>query len=92
MVRGFLASLKAVRQEKKEVINFIGRKYGLEPEVAEEVYGVMMQNLTEDGTVPEQVLQELLEQNKVETGVKKDLPLSSVVDYRILREVAKDFR
>lgn len=92
MVRGFLASLKAMRQEKKEVINFIGRKYGLEPEVAEEVYGVMMQNLTEDGTVPEQVLQELLEQNKAETGVKKDLPLISVVDYRILREVAKDFR
>lgn len=52
----------------------------------------MMQTLTEDGTVPESVLGDLLEQNKAETGVKKDIPLSSVVDYRILREAAKDFR
>lgn len=92
MIRGFLASLHAVKREKKEVVPFIGRKYGLEAEVAEEVYGIMLQNLTEDGTVPESVLLELLEQSRSETGVKKDIPLSSVVDYRILREVAKDFR
>lgn len=92
MIRGFLASLNAVKREKKEVVHFIGRKYSLEPDVAEEVYGIMVQNLTEDGTVPESVLLELLEQSRSETGVKKDIPLSSVVDYRILKEVAKDFR
>ncbi len=92
MLRGFLASLNAVKREKKDVINFIGRRYSLEPDVAEEVYGAMLQNLTEDGTVPESVLLDLLEQTKAETGVKKDIPLPSLVDYRVLKEVAKDFR
>ena len=92
MLRGFLATLNVVKREKKEVINFIGRQYSLEPDVAEEVYGVMVQNLTEDGTVPESVLLDLLEQTKAETGVKKEIPLSSIVDYRLLKEVAKDFR
>ena len=92
MLRGFSASLSAVRREKKEVVNFIGRKFNLEPEVAEEVYGIMLQTLSEDGTVPESVLLELLEQTKAEAGVKKEIPLASIVDYRLLKEVAREIR
>ena len=92
MLRGFLATLNAVKREKKEVTNFIERKYSIEPDVAEEVYGVMVQALTEDGTVPESALQDLLEQTKAEVGVKKDIASSSIVDYRLLKEAAKHFR
>ena len=92
MLRGFLVTLNAVKREKKEVTNFIERKYSIEPDVAEEVYGVMVQALTEDGTVPESALQDLLEQTKAEVGVKKDIASSSIVDYRLLKEAAKHFR
>ncbi len=90
VLRGFLRALRAVRQEKKDVTDFIARKFNLEPQVAEETYKVVLQTLSEDGTVSAEVLQDLLEQVKKETGVTRDISVNDIVDYRILREVAKE--
>ena len=88
MLRGFMRSLKAVREEKKDFTDFIGRKFNLEPRVAEETYQVVLQTLTEDGTVSQQVLEDLLERTKKETGIKRDIAVQDIVDYRLLREVS----
>jgi predicted transcriptional regulator len=88
MLRGFMRSLRAVREEKKDFIDFIGRKFNLEPRVAEETYQVVLQTLTEDGTVSQPALEDLLEQMKKETGVKREISVQDIVDYRLLREVA----
>src|SRR5215470_14425456 len=88
MLRGFMRSLRAVREEKKDFIDFIGRKFNLEPRVAEETYQVVLQTLTEDGTVSRQALEDLLEQMKKETGVQREISVQEIVDYRLLREVA----
>ncbi|TAJ75145.1 ABC transporter substrate-binding protein [bacterium] len=90
MLRGFLRSLKAIKRDRKEVSEFIGRKFNLEPQVADEAYGVILQTLSEDGTVSQQALQDLLEQVKKETGVTRDISVNDIVDYRMLREVAKE--
>lgn len=90
VLRGFLNSLKAVRQERKELTEFIGRKFNLEPQVADEAYGIVLQTLSEDGTVSQKVLQELLEQIKKETEVKREIVVTDIVDYRMLREVAME--
>ena len=90
VLRGFLRSLKAVKRDKREVIEFIGRKFNLEPQVAEEAYGVVLQTLSEDGTVSQQALQDLLEQVKKEAGIKREIAVGDIVDYRFLREVAKE--
>ncbi len=90
MLRGFLRSLKAVKRDRKEVSEFIGRKFNLEPQVADEAYGVILQTLSEDGTVSQQALQDLLEQVKKEAGVKREILVGDIVDYRLLREVAKE--
>jgi NitT/TauT family transport system substrate-binding protein len=90
VLRGFLRSLKAIKQEKREVTEFIARKFNLEIPVADETYGVVLQTLSEDGTVSQQVLQELLEQTKKETGVKREIAVEEIVDYRFLREVARE--
>ena len=58
--------------------------------MADEVYGIVLQALSDDGTVSQQVLQEFLEQVKKEAGVKKQIALTDIVDYRILKEVAKE--
>lgn len=58
--------------------------------MADETYGVVLQTLSEDGTVSQQVLQELLEQTKKETGVKREIAVEEIVDYRFLREVARE--
>ena len=90
VLRGFLRSLKAVKRDKREVIEFIGRKFNLEPQVAEEAYGVVLQTLSEDGTVSQQVLQDLLEQVKKEAGIKREIAVGDIVDYRLLREVMRE--
>jgi NitT/TauT family transport system substrate-binding protein len=89
VLRGFLNTLKAVRTEKKEFTEFIVRKFNLDLPVAEEVYKFALDILTEDGTISEPVLREYLEQVKKEAGVKREIPLSEMVDYRLVREVAK---
>ncbi len=89
VLRGFLETLKAVRKESKEFIGFMGRRFNLEPQVAEEVYGYMLDFSTEDGTIDEGALREYLEQIKKEAGMKKAIALSDIVDYRLLREVAR---
>ncbi len=90
MLRGFLRSLKAVKRDRKEVSEFIAKKFTLEPQVANEAYGVILQTLSEDGTVSQQALQDLMEQVKKEAGVKREISVGDIVDYRILREVAKE--
>ncbi|MBI4522988.1 MAG: ABC transporter substrate-binding protein [Deltaproteobacteria bacterium] len=90
VLRGFLRSLKAFKQDKKEATEFIARKFVLEPQVADEVYGIVLHTLSEDGTVSQQVLQEFLEQVRKEPGTKKQIALGEIVDYRLLREAAKE--
>jgi NitT/TauT family transport system substrate-binding protein len=90
VLRGFLRSLRAMRQEKKEVVEFIGQKFNLDPVSAEETYKVVLQTLSEDGTVSAESLRELVEQVKKETAVTREISVGDIVDYRMLREVAKE--
>lgn len=90
VLRGFLRALRAMRQEKKDVIEFIGRKFSLDPATAEETYKVVLQTLSEDGTVSQDALEDLMQQVKKETGVTRDISVNDIVDYRMLREVAKE--
>ena len=86
---GFLETLKAVKREGKEFTGFMARRFSLESQVAEEVYKFTLEVLTEDGTIDEAALSEYLEQVKKEAGVKRAIALSDIVDYRLVREVAK---
>jgi NitT/TauT family transport system substrate-binding protein len=89
-LRGFLRALKAVRTEKREVSEFMAAKFNLDLKAAEDVYSTLVQTLTEDGTVSDALLQEQLEQIRKEGGVKKDVTLADIVDYRLLREVSRE--
>lgn len=92
MLRGFLRSLKAVKEDKKDVVDYIGRKFSLDPASAEETHRIMLQALSDDGTVPDAVLKDLIEFTKQETGVKKDLNFRDIVDYSFVRQVAREIR
>jgi NitT/TauT family transport system substrate-binding protein len=92
MLRGFLRSLKAVKEDKKEVVDFIGRKFALDPATAEETHRIVLQTLSDDGTVSDAVLKDLLEQTRQETGVKKELNFRDFVDYTLVRQIHKEMR
>ncbi len=92
MLRGFLRSLKAVKEDKRDVVDFIGRKFGLDPGAAEETHRIVLQALSEDGTVSDAVLKDLIEFTKHETGVKRNINFRDIVDYTFVRQVAREVR
>jgi len=90
VLRGFLRSMRAFRQDKKDAVEFIARRFRLELPAAEESYRIVLQSLSDDGTIAQASLQEFIEQVRREPGVKKNITADDLVDFRILREAAKD--
>jgi len=90
VLRGFLRALKAVRTDKRDVSEFMAAKYSLDLKTSEDVYGTLIQTLTEDGTVSDQLLQEQLDQFRKEGGVKKDVVIGEIIDYRLVREIGRE--
>src|SRR5258706_1722217 len=90
VLRGFLRALRAMRQEKKDVVEFIGRKFNLDAATAEETYKVVLQTLSDDGTVSAEALQDLLDQTKKDVPAIRDISVGDIVDYRLLKEVSKE--
>ena len=92
MLRGFLRSLKAVKEDKKDVVEFIGRRFSLDPATAEATHRIVLQTLSDDGTVSDAVLKDLLEQTKIETGVKKEINIRDIVDYSLVRQLHREIK
>ena len=90
VLRGFLRSMRAFRQDKKGAVEFIARRFRLDLPVAEESYRIVLQSLSDDGTISQASLLEFIEQVKKEPGVKKQVTVNDLVDFRILRDAAKD--
>jgi ABC-type nitrate/sulfonate/bicarbonate transport system substrate-binding protein len=90
ILRGFLRSMRAFRQDSKDATDFIARRFRLEPAVATESYRIVIQSLSEDGTVSESVMQEFVDNVKKEPGVKKQLAIYDLVDFRFIREAARE--
>ena len=90
MLRGFIRSMKAMKEDRKWVTEFIAKKFSLDASTAEETYKIMIQTLTEDGTINDADLNELLEETKQEASVKRPIALKDIVDYSLLRRAAKE--
>jgi NitT/TauT family transport system substrate-binding protein len=88
VLRGYLRSLRALRQDKQEVLRFISGRFGLDSQTSEDVYKVVLQTMSEDGTMSNSVLERYLDDVKKEPGAKRNVALGDIVDYRLLREAA----
>src|SRR5207249_11376517 len=73
MLRGFLRTLRAVREDKKGVTEFIAKKFSLDADAADENYKIMLQTMSYDGMVSVADLKDLLEQANQETAAKRDI-------------------
>ncbi len=86
VLTGFLRSMEAFRSDKKDAVNFIARRFRLEPAVAVESYRIVTDSLSVDGTIGQQALQEYIENIKREPGVKKQITPADLVDFRLLAD------
>jgi ABC-type nitrate/sulfonate/bicarbonate transport system substrate-binding protein len=89
ILRGYLRSLRALRDERSDVTQFIGQRFNLDAESAAEVYKIMLETMSDDGMITNSVMERFLEDTKKEAGVKRNIALSEIVDYRLLKEVAQ---
>jgi len=85
-LRAFARSSRALKEEKKEFLAFVEKKFSLAPDVAEEAYGYLIDALSQDGIVEDALLQTMLDDERKMAGMSKPVGASEVVDYRFLRE------
>jgi len=91
-LRAFARSSRALKEEKKEFLAFVEKKFSLAPDVAEEAYGYLIDALSQDGFVEEAMLQKTLDDERKLAGVSKPISASEVVDYRFLRDALANMK
>jgi hypothetical protein len=89
VLSGYLRSLRALRHDKSDVVQFIGQRFNLDAESAAEVYKIMLDTMSDDGTVPNSVMERVLEDTKKDAAVKRAVGLTDIVDYRLLKETSQ---
>lgn len=90
LVKGFLQSLTALRTNRKAAVDFLSTRYRLDLEAASELYDMLMQVLTVDGTVSPQELRDYVDLVKEETRVKTPVAADDLVDFRLVRQAATE--
>jgi len=89
MVRAFVRSTRAFKNERAGFIAFAQRKYGYPKDVLEEAYKYMVDALAQDGFVDDKALQAAIDEAKAVVNVTKPISQSDVVDYSFLRNAVK---
>ena len=92
LVKGFLQSLTALRSNRKAAVDFLSTRYRLDLEAASELYDMLIQVLTVDGTVSPQELRDYVDLVKEETRVKTSVAADDLVDFRLVRQAATEIR
>jgi NitT/TauT family transport system substrate-binding protein len=89
VLRATLKSLRFVRQNKDETVQYIIREWKVERALAEELYASMLPAFSPDGSMNEKGIRDALEREMGRVDKKDEIPLSRVVDLRPLREAQK---
>jgi len=89
VLRATLKSLRFVRQNKEETVQYIVREWKVDRPLAEELYASMLPAFSADGSMNEKGIRDALEREMGRVDKKDEIPLSRVVDLRPLREVQK---
>jgi len=89
VLRATLKSLRFVRQNKEETVQYILREWKVERPLAEELYASMLPAFSPDGGMNEKGIRDALEREMGRVDKKEEIPLSRVIDLRPLKEAQK---
>jgi ABC-type nitrate/sulfonate/bicarbonate transport system substrate-binding protein len=90
VLRGLLKSLRFIRQNKEETVQHVIREWKVARPLAEELYASMLPAFSLDGSMNEKGIRDALEREMSRVEKKEEIPLSRVVDLRLLKEVQRD--
>ncbi|HUK42415.1 MAG TPA: ABC transporter substrate-binding protein [Candidatus Acidoferrales bacterium] len=90
VLRGTLKSLRYVRSNPAETTRYIATGWRVDPALAEELYRSMLLAYSLDGSMGEKGIRDMMDREMERMGIKEEVPISRVVDLRLLREVQKE--
>ncbi len=91
VLRASLKGLRFVRQNRDETVQFIAKDWGVDRPLAEELYLSMIPAFSADGSMEEKGIRETLGPVRELLEIKEEIPLTRVVDLRLLRQAQKEF-
>jgi NitT/TauT family transport system substrate-binding protein len=91
VLRGTLKTLRYVRSNPGETVRYIAAGWKVDPPLAEELYRSMLQAYSLDGGMGEKGIRDMMDREMERMGIKEEVPITRVVDLRLLKEVQKEF-
>jgi ABC-type nitrate/sulfonate/bicarbonate transport system substrate-binding protein len=91
VLRGTVKSLRHIRNNPADTAHYIAAGWHVEPALADELYRSMLPAFSPDGAMAEKGIRDMMDRELERMGIKEQVPLSRVVDLRLLKEVQKEF-
>ncbi len=92
VVRAALSGLLFLRQNRDESIRIMMEWLALDKDTAGRAYDTGLKSFSEDGSPSEKGLMTSIQLELEKTGSKKEVPISKVFDFSVLREVQKELK
>jgi ABC-type nitrate/sulfonate/bicarbonate transport system substrate-binding protein len=90
VLRAVLRGTRFMKDNRQETVKMMADFLGITPEQAGRAYDVSIQSFTDDGMISDKGLGLNLELTKERLKITKDIPLSRVVDWSLMRELKTD--
>jgi ABC-type nitrate/sulfonate/bicarbonate transport system substrate-binding protein len=92
VLRAVLRGTRFMKDNRQETVKMMADFLGITPAQAGRAYDVSIQSFTDDGMISDKGLDLNLELTKERLKITKDIPISRVVDWSLMRELKTDRR
>jgi len=89
-IRGLIKASRFIRDNREDAVKILMAWAKTKPEHAYASYDSTATVISADGGIPEDGLKLLIDQAKRDVKITRDVPLSDIADFSILREVQKE--
>ncbi len=89
-IKALVKASRFIRDHREEAVKILIAWGKAKPEHAYAAYDATVKVISPDGSIPDDGLKLLIDQAKTDTKVTRDIPLSEIADFGVLREVQKD--
>jgi NitT/TauT family transport system substrate-binding protein len=90
MLRALLKAQNFIRSNKAESVRVIADWLKLDPGIAQASYDIYVKGMSQNGMVPERVLEADIERARKEQNVKEAMPVNRIVDFTMLKEALNE--
>lgn len=90
VIRGMLKGIRFMKQNRAETLQMMTDYLGIKPSQAASAYDTSVQSFTDDGFVSNKGLLLDIQLAKERIKITKEIPLSQVVDWSLLRELKEE--